>query len=371
LEKQQIMPATASYLLLFEEPELFLHPKAQHILFTALKLFANDHHVLVTTHSPMFFGPEATDVFIKLRKVMDREMAPRPFTKAHHVDLADITARDQFQIICFENNNAAFFADIVVLVEGDSDYLLLPHIAKVLNPSWDVNKAPVLFARITGKGNIRRYRNFFSRFGTRVPVISDLDLLVNGFDQIDPDQDIKKARDELIQRVDQLVVPDDYVPTAKEAKDAHCSGELRSLWRKVKDLGIKYKAGNCTQEEYEKAVEEFFAWQRKSERLDILKNSGDGQMLVLKYKLLEMLRMRDVYVLERGAIEDYYPESIYGDDKPSKAQDFCAKMNTSEDVLSCCGEQPISATSSSMEKEFILIFQRIFDGPLLTPSQEK
>ena len=71
----QIEPAPASYLLLFEEPELFLHPKAQHILFDALRVFAKEHHVLVTTHSPMFFGPGATETFVKLRKSSDPAVA--------------------------------------------------------------------------------------------------------------------------------------------------------------------------------------------------------------------------------------------------------------------------------------------------------
>ena len=56
----------------------------------------------------------------------------------------------------------------------------MPHIARTLDPSWDLAQVPILFVRITGKGNIRRYRDFFARFGVRVPVIADLDLLVNG-----------------------------------------------------------------------------------------------------------------------------------------------------------------------------------------------
>jgi hypothetical protein len=40
-------------------------------------------------------------------------------------------------------------------------------------------KCRLYLLRITGKGNIRRYREFFVRFGVRVPVIADLDLLVS------------------------------------------------------------------------------------------------------------------------------------------------------------------------------------------------
>jgi energy-coupling factor transporter ATP-binding protein EcfA2 len=285
-----VEPAPASYLLLFEEPELFLHPKAQHILFDALRVFAKEHHVLVTTHSPMFFGPGATETFVKLRKVLDAAIAPRPFTQVQPVDLSDMTAKDQFQIICFENNNAAFFADTVVLVEGDSDYLLMPHIAKTLDPAWDVAKVPIVFARITGKGNIRRYREFFTRFGVRIPVIADLDLLVNGFDLIAPENAVKTARDNLLAKVDELIVPDANGPSAKDAKDAHDSGELRGLWRKVRESQAQLQAGTCTQAERDAAVEAFFAWQRKTDRLAVLKTSTDVQMLLLKHRLLEVLR---------------------------------------------------------------------------------
>lgn len=218
-----VKSAPTSYLLLFEEPELFLHPKAQHVLFDAIRVFAKDHHVLVTTHSPMFFGPGTTETFVKLRKVSDATTAPRPFTKVQPIDLSDITAKDQFQIICFENNNAAFFADTVVLVEGDSDYILMPHIARTLNNSWDAAKVPIAFARITGKGNIRRYREFFAKFEVRVPVIADLDLLISGFEHIAPNEALKIARDKLIERVDALIVLNTVEPSANEARDAHDS----------------------------------------------------------------------------------------------------------------------------------------------------
>lgn len=366
LEEPEVEPAPASYLLLFEEPELFLHPKAQHILFDALRVFAKEHHVLITTHSPMFFGPDATETFVKLRKVSDTGISSKPFTMVQPIDLSDIPAKNQFQIICFENNNAAFFADTVVLVEGDSDYLLMPHLARTLDPGWDVAHVPLLFARITGKGNIRRYRDFFSRFGVRVPIIADLDLLVNGFHHIGPSDELKYVRTEILDKVDELVLSNNDGPFTEEARKAHDSGELRGLWRKVKEHPKKLKSGECTQYEHDEVVEAFFSWQNKSDRLNVLKTSDDDQMLQLKHRMLEMLRAADVYVLERGAIGDYYPANITGMDKPSKAQDFCKKVATRDEVLACCGEQTISINGSPMKaKEFDLIFRSIFEGPAI------
>ena len=361
--QHEIAPTPPSYLLLFEEPELFLHPKAQHILFDALRVFSNGHHVLVTTHSPMFFGPAATETFVKLCKVSDERKAPKPFTKAQHVNLSDLSAKDQFQIICYENNNAAFFADTVVLVEGDSDYLVLPHIAKTLNPDWNIAQTPVLFSRITGKGNIRRYRSFFKQFEVRVPVIADLDLLINGFDNIEPDVNLKAARDKLLSKVDELINADSSDPTAKEAKDAHESGELRRLWRIVRECEKKVENGTCSQADLDAAVEEFFAWQRKPQRLNILKTSTDGHLIQLKRQLLQMLRNVDIYILERGAIEDYYPDNIVDADKPTKARDFCAKVTTRDAILACCGEQIVDIDGKQTPcKEFDLIFRGIFNN---------
>lgn len=90
-------------------------------------------------------------------------------------------------------------------------------------------------------------------------------------------------------------------------------------------------------------------------------SSDDEQMVELKHQLLAMLRDADVYVLERGAIEQYYPETITGIDKPSQAQSFCEKVATRESILEFCGEQEFEQDGvKRKEKEFNLIFGAIF-----------
>ena len=118
------------YLFLFEEPELYLHPIAQNILFDSLNQISNRHQVVVTTHSPFFFRPDHTDVFIKMQK---RDCAPKPIARLIPIDTSSLSDRDLFQIISYENNNSAFFARKVLLVEGDSELIALPHIALSLS----------------------------------------------------------------------------------------------------------------------------------------------------------------------------------------------------------------------------------------------
>jgi hypothetical protein len=164
-------------------------------------------------------------------------------------------------------------------------------------------------------------------------------------------------------KVDELIEPDaeDEEPTATEARKAHDSGELRGLWKRVQERQTEFNKSECTQDDLNQAVGRFFAWQRKSDRLAILMNSDDPQMLQLKWQLLEMLRQDDVYVLERGTIENYYPNHITGPDKPSKAEDFCAKCTTRDAVLDCCIEQEFTRDGELVkESEFNLIFGSIF-----------
>jgi putative ATP-dependent endonuclease of OLD family len=97
------------YIFLFEEPELYLHPRAQIILFEALeKLSQNDNQVFITTHSPVFFSPKATGTFIKIIKKYSLDH--KPFGRLLSINLhSNVEFRHAFQIICYENNAAAFF----------------------------------------------------------------------------------------------------------------------------------------------------------------------------------------------------------------------------------------------------------------------
>lgn len=353
--------ASNRYLLLFEEPELYLHPKAQLFLFHTLNHFARQHGVIVTTHSPMFCGPGETATFVKLSKTIDRSISDKPFTSAHHVDLSDMKAKDQFQLICYDNNNAAFFSDTVVLVEGDSDYLVLPHLARTLNADWDFAKTSVCFARINGKTSIKRYKDFFIRFKTRVAVIADLDLLVSSFEQIQPSTELIELREKLMVCVDKTIQASSTHAdlSSGQIKSAHGKGDLKLSWRKAKEAYHQFKDGRIGLDVVETAVDDFFAWERNDERLEVLQHSTDPSVLKLKRQLLAALRKCDVYVLEKGAIESYYPPTIFGADKPSKAQCFCNAITTRETALSLCSDQALAEDGSPCN-EFELIFGAIF-----------
>lgn len=360
MQKTTGSPATpaTNNVLLFEEPELYLHPTAQRILFDALSEIAETNHVFVSTHSPLFFGGDATKTFIKLVKKYDASIAPRPFGEGLFVDLSDLNARNRFQIISYETNNSAFFSDTVVLVEGDSDLVVMPHIARVLNPSWDSDISGITFCRIGGKGNIAKYRDFFSAFKVTVCVITDLDCLLDGFDLLEASSESVELRQDLITKLDQVVATENIEPriTSKDARELHAR---RDRFKVLFDTLLKFKDDTATKEELSAAEEQFFGNLDANKRLQALRSPARLEITAAKQRLILSLRKQHIHVLEKGEIEDYYPESVTGPDKRSRAIEFCRQLKDRDSLLALCGDS-LCPDGQEQDKEFTVLFASIF-----------
>lgn len=353
------------YILLFEEPELFLHPYAQQILFEALEVFSRKNSVVVTTHSPLFLGPDAIATFIRLSKTNQADIS-KPFSKAYHVELSGISSRDEFQIICYENNNAAFFAKRVVLVEGDSDLIAFPHISQTLNVDWDYRACSVAFVRVSGKGSIARYRSFFNRFNVPVYVITDLDTVVEGFDKLDPTEEAKLLRAQLLKITDAVNVASGVSPNVKteHIKEIQPKTEIRRLWDDVCSARLAFDTDSTKFTELNSAVEAFFSWEKKNIRLECIRKAEQSDVKAAKLALIWELRKKGVFVLEYGALDDYYPPEVTGPDKPSRAQSFRNIITTKEHVLPLSPQQKCPVTQT-LKSEFEFICSSIFEQEIL------
>lgn len=320
---------TPAYLLLFEEPELYLHPRAQRQLLQALGKFALEHQVLVTTHSPGFLEPTSTATFTKLRKRAG-EVVP------HLVDVSGRTSlRDAFQLICHENNEAAFFAETVVLVEGDSDAFTFPHIARVLDTKWNHVNRNVMFVQTGGKGSIKRYREFFEKFDSTVHVITDLDVLIEGFGHLTSTPELERQHSDLMGKVQELIEKQGNPsgPKSKQLTNITSSRTGRELWDEAQ----------AALREWENSPTADTA-RRLTEPLKILfeKGSKNQKMLALRSgekviddklaELLSGLAEERVYVLKRGALETYFGTFTSGDEKVAAAMQFCASTRTESDL---------------------------------------
>ncbi|MER5668949.1 ATP-dependent nuclease [Streptomyces mirabilis] len=348
-------------LLLFEEPEVFLHPQAQRKLFEALTIFSHYNDVLVNTHSSAFCAPGATGTFVKV--VKDHTLDP-PASRTCVIDLSDMNARDQFEIITYENNEAAFFANSVLLVEGPSDRTLIPHIARTLNPQWDFEKHGAAIAKVEGKGSIERYRKFFQRFEMRVAAIADLDAVLDGFDKLGASRKCHELRDRLVCRVTELVEEEESEVSSRTLKSIRTSGSARELWRQAQIKSEEHAQGLCGFDELNAAVHAFFARSASGSARRILEEASDPELEKMKLDLLRMLRHEDIYVWERGAIEAYYPDlqTNESNNKNDRARTFCERYTTAEAIRGL----PVFKDSAACE--FDLIFEAFFGAASLGPS---
>ncbi len=333
-ERAKDFVSPGKYIFLFEEPELYLHPNAQMVLYQALQEISQEHQVVLTTHSPMFLTPYANGTFMKMvKRAADGKP---PFGDVLPLDLADVNVKDQFQLICFDNNNAAFFADTVVLVEGDSDYIALAHIAKTLNAEWDFTKRRTALVRVSGKGSIARYRGFFERFGVRTCVVADLDVLVRDFEKLGLPEHVGRQRSELMQVVDEIIGNEELAdsPTGEQVKAILRRATWKDQFRQFKDIAARVRKGGPITDADLQTLDNILETERAEPRLAVLK--GRGEVLEGKRHVLALGRESDVYILERGSIEDYYPAYIQGRDKLAKAQEFCRRVTSADSVRRLC-----------------------------------
>jgi len=190
--KKEFAPAYT--LVLFEEPEAFLHPAQQGILDASLKDLSAEasQQVLIASHSSHFVSKNIEDLpaIIKLTR-------PAGETKIYQVD--DQTLQEIFkdnkqlkQILEPESKDngiqsesiryclwldpdrcCSFFADMVLICEGLSEKALIDALMK--EGSLELRNSKTYILNAGGKHDIHRYMNLFGKLGIKHSVLFDGD----------------------------------------------------------------------------------------------------------------------------------------------------------------------------------------------------
>ncbi|MDD5026449.1 MAG: AAA family ATPase [Candidatus Peribacteraceae bacterium] len=357
-EDQAEAAPSQRYLFLFEEPELYLHPRGQRILYDALVSISKQHQVIMSTHSPYFLCPDGIGTFLRINK--DEVAAPQvPYSTIREIDLLnDLSKREAFQTICYENNNAGFFCNRVVLVEGDSDLIYLKHISKTLSKDWDFDFKNIALVKIGGKGNFKRYRTFFECFGVEVRIIADLDCVVDKFTELGDMSAHQSKQSDLIQEARRLVASSQETSiTADEARRISSSRTFLERYNEVKAITGRMVAGTPPTAQEVDTIESLFS----DEEYFLIRNAlrSRSELMPKKIALANAIRAAGVNILIKGSIEEYYPSRVggYGADKVTNALAACDEIKTKEQALACC---PVIADGTTTKPELEAIFTNIF-----------
>jgi predicted ATP-dependent endonuclease of OLD family len=114
-------------ILAIEEPELYLFPHAQRQLYNEFRKLSADTQIFFTTHSPNFVDISKCDEAVILRKQEGETV------KLNNGKLEDFINEDAKREIHLQTKfnpslNEIFFADKIILVEGDTEKNALPFI---------------------------------------------------------------------------------------------------------------------------------------------------------------------------------------------------------------------------------------------------
>jgi len=112
-------------ILAIEEPELYIHPQMQRLIYSVLKSFSISDQVVFSTHSPSFVDISNYDSIAVVRK--------RSITEGTKVQQCEVGALDadteqktfQFLTSFGLQQNTMFFAKQVLLVEGEEDQIAI------------------------------------------------------------------------------------------------------------------------------------------------------------------------------------------------------------------------------------------------------
>jgi len=165
-------------LLLIEEPEAHLHPQRQLRVMRSLQDQAEDLdiQIIVTTHSPNLASAIKLDNIVMVKK-------PHAFSLAEgetKLECSDYKFLERYLDVTKAN---LLFAQGVLIVEGPSEAILLPALAKIIGR--DLAEYGVSIVNVEGVG-LRRFARILQRkdeqdklLGIPVACLTDMDVMPN------------------------------------------------------------------------------------------------------------------------------------------------------------------------------------------------
>lgn len=171
LEQRAAQNPDIQFILAVEEPEAFLHPQKQKELYQDIRTAQSANlKVIVTTHSP-YIVAETPFTAVGLVRKEDKH------SSLHVAEVKDSQEQEMFDAYSDEVNSSLFFADKVVLVEGESDARV---IKLLLGKKFGPQAHRVSIISSSGNANFSPFLRMIRAWGAaKIPhlVVTDFDSL--------------------------------------------------------------------------------------------------------------------------------------------------------------------------------------------------
>src|SRR4051794_27206394 len=156
------------FVLLIEEPELYLSPHLQRHLFRVLRQLAQrGNQILYSTHAPVFLSVDRIEDLALVRHTRDRGATlfqPEPLAEAEAFRVLSEFDSDRDEL---------FLARAVLLVEGRTEKLTFPLVFDALGVEPD--KEGILILECGGKGNMLLFARICNACDIPYVIVHDRD----------------------------------------------------------------------------------------------------------------------------------------------------------------------------------------------------
>ncbi|GGN96830.1 ATP-dependent nuclease [Saccharibacillus kuerlensis] len=165
--EKKLMGDDENKLLLIDEPEAFLHPEAVRALSRSLYKIGRTMPLMISTHSPVLIDLSEKHTSIQVFRIGEKEAVQLFQSVNDQFDENDII---NMKILNYIDSyvNEFFFANKVIIVEGDTEYIAFKHLAKENNHNIHIIRA-------RGKATIVTLMKVLNQFNSQYDLLHDID----------------------------------------------------------------------------------------------------------------------------------------------------------------------------------------------------
>lgn len=285
-----------SSLLILEEPELFLHPHAKRMLADILNDFIEDdeNQIIITTHSEEFLH----NVDIENINVIRKTSLGTKKSKISKENYGDGKELQKLKIELQHKNAEMFFAEKVILVEGE-EQVLIPEIIKKIYEKNILNNNDISIIKVGGKSYFSIYRKVLDELNIKNYIIADYDILNKGLDSlltIEDKQKLASIRSKI----------DEELKSSSSIKKETNSRDWESLVNVLEKITKEQKYDITLNDVWETFRNRIYTKVGLSDLDDIVRQ----EIINFIYSLYE----KNIFIMQKGELEDYYKKENFGEE---------------------------------------------------------
>lgn len=256
------------FILLYEEPEAFLHPALQREVGNIIESISKTNQVIVASHSPILVNPSRLENIIIARQ----ELAPNPHKTNFYRPDSSLFEHDDdrhmISLLKLNNSSDFLFSDFILVVEGVSDRFLVESSWDKVRGKFNKRFETISIIESGGKDVVPVWISYLAKMGFPVKGCVDLDFLWNGSGKILTDDVVGK----FCEKFWGMAEESGYCELDKEGKSKH------TLKNGNKKDAFKFIVGDKPDKELNKWAKHMFV----------------------------ELRKNNIWVLTQGEIESYF-----------------------------------------------------------------